>query len=218
MLAQTAATVSGAKQAGIELVHGFFVVGSPDETAQEMRDTFRFAARLRLDTFAFNRLCVYRGTPLWREYLQRGPVHDETDWYKYFKCSSIDPTVLPGETIHRIRTRELHRLILYKLVRYPGQALRLLGRLARHMPLRDIAYLLAKPFLGDARGPTKAEAFSRAVEHEALQSAATDLTHAPDETLMRLLAPPTTDRAGGVPKSIGRARPAGDYWTSRSRP
>ena len=35
-----------------------------------------FASRLPLDTFAFNRLCVYRGTPLWQEYVQRGLVND----------------------------------------------------------------------------------------------------------------------------------------------
>ena len=62
--------MTNAKQAGIEIVHGFFVVGNPDETVEDMRATFDFAARLRLDTFAFNRLCVYRGTPLWQEYVQ----------------------------------------------------------------------------------------------------------------------------------------------------
>jgi len=193
-LAQTAAAVAGAKQAGIEIVHGFFVVGNPDETAADMRDTFRFAARLRLDTFAFNRLCVYRGTPLWQEYLRRGLVHDEADWYKYFKCSAIDPTVLPGETIHRIRARELRRLLLYKLFRYPGQALTLLGRLVRHMPVRDVGYLLVKPFLGARRGQTQAEVLSRAVEHGQRQSAAAALTHVPDEALLPRLAPPAAGR------------------------
>ena len=38
--------------------------------------TFRFASKLPLDTFGFNRLCVYRGTPLWQEYVQRGLVND----------------------------------------------------------------------------------------------------------------------------------------------
>ncbi len=193
-LAQTETAVARAKQAGIEIVHGFFVVGNPDETEADLRETFRFASRLRVDTFAFNRLCVYRGTPLWQEYLRRGLVHDETDWYKYFKCSSIDPTVLPGETIHRIRSRGLRRLILYKLFRYPGQALTLLGRLARHMPLRDIVYVIVKPFLGAKRGQTQAEVLSRAVEHGELQSAAADMTHVPDEALMRMLAPPAARR------------------------
>ena len=66
----------------------------PDETVEDMKATFDFASRLPLDTFGFNRLCVYRGTPLWHEYVKRGLVNDGTDWYKYFKCSAIDPTCL----------------------------------------------------------------------------------------------------------------------------
>src|SRR5579862_1078682 len=81
-LADVERAVTKAKQAGIEIVHGFFVVGTPGETVEDMRATFDFASKLRLDTFAFNRLCVYRGTPLWQEYLKRGLVNDADDWYK----------------------------------------------------------------------------------------------------------------------------------------
>jgi radical SAM superfamily enzyme YgiQ (UPF0313 family) len=186
-LAQTETAVLAAKKAGIEIVHGFFVVGNPDETEEDMKDTFRFASRLPLDTFGFNRLCVYRGTPLWKEYLDRGLVNDEADWYKYFKCSSIDPTVLPGERIHEIRSRELKRLMVYKLIHHPRQTLRLLGRLIRNMPLRDVVYLIVKPFLGEKSGKTKAEVMSQAVEHERLMSAAADLTQVPDATIAGML-------------------------------
>jgi radical SAM superfamily enzyme YgiQ (UPF0313 family) len=147
--------VTNAKAAGIEIVHGFFVVGNPDETVEDLRATFDFASKLRLDTFAFNRLCVYRGTPLWREYLTRGLVSDATDWYKYFKCSEIDPTCLPGPVINAERTAGLRRLFVYKLTHYPQQTLRLLRRFLRHMPLRDVVYLIIKPFLGEQKGPTK---------------------------------------------------------------
>jgi anaerobic magnesium-protoporphyrin IX monomethyl ester cyclase len=74
---------------------------------------------------------------------------DATDWYKYFKCSSIDSTVLSGEAIHRIRSEEMRKLNLYKLTHQPRQALRLLRRFTRYMPLRDVIYLLVKPFLGE---------------------------------------------------------------------
>ena len=77
-LEEVETAVTNAKQAGIEIVHGFFVVGNPDETVEDMRATFDFASRLRLDTFGFNRLCVYRGTPLWQEYVKRGLVNDAT--------------------------------------------------------------------------------------------------------------------------------------------
>jgi anaerobic magnesium-protoporphyrin IX monomethyl ester cyclase len=179
-LEQTAIAVRAAKKAGIEIVHGFFVVGNPDETEVDMCDTFRFAERLPLDTFAFNRLCVYRGTPLWKEYVDRGLVSDTDDWYKYFKCSSIDPTVLPGEKIHEIRSRELKRLIIYKFLHFPLQALRLTARLARNMPWRNVVLVFVKPFLGKKSGQTNAEVLSRVVEREAAMSAAADLTQIPD--------------------------------------
>ena len=86
-LEEVATAVKNAKNAGIEIVHGFFTVGNPDETVEDLKATFDFAAKLPLDTFGFNRLCVYRGTPLWQEYVKRGLVSDTTDWYKYFKCS-----------------------------------------------------------------------------------------------------------------------------------
>ncbi|HEX5023514.1 MAG TPA: radical SAM protein [Candidatus Binatia bacterium] len=180
--------VNNAKQAGIEIVHGFFVVGNPDETVEDMRATFDFAAKLRLDTFGFNRLCVYRGTPLWKEYVQRGLVDDTMDWYKYFKCSEIDPTCLPGPVINAERSAGLRKLFRYKLTHYPVQTLRLLRRFMRHMPFRDVVYLIVKPFLGQKQGPTKNEKLSRAVEHGALKDAAAKLTTVPDASLEDAIA------------------------------
>jgi anaerobic magnesium-protoporphyrin IX monomethyl ester cyclase len=141
-----------AKQAGIKLVHGFFVVGSPDEGVEDMKATFDFASKLRIDTFNFNRLCVYRNTPLWQEYIKRNLINDEADWYKLFKCSEIDPTCLSGEVINQERMAGMRRLFFYKLTHYPLQSLRVLCRLARNMSLRDIIYVIIKPFLGNKRG------------------------------------------------------------------
>jgi radical SAM superfamily enzyme YgiQ (UPF0313 family) len=194
-LEEIEAAVNKAKDAGIEIVHGFFVVGNPDETEEDMRQTFRFASRLRIDTFGFNRLCVYRGTPLWQEYVRRGLVNDATDWYKYFKCSAIDPTVLPGEVIHRIRTEELKKLILYKLTRHTVQALKLLYRFFRHMPARDVLYLIFKPFMGKKEGLTNAEVISRAVEHADLKSDAAAMTEIADEALEHAIRESRAERA-----------------------
>jgi len=194
-LQEVKTAVSNAKRSGIEIVHGFFVIGIPDETEEDLRQTFRFARELRIDTFGFNRLCVYRGTPLWHEYVRRGLVNDAQDWYKYFKCSEIDPTILPGQTIHRIRAEGMRKLILYKLMRYPLQSLRILRRLLRYMPARELIYLLAKPFLGNKSGPTKAELISRAVEHGEAKSVAADLTQMSDHDLELAIANGRAERA-----------------------
>jgi radical SAM superfamily enzyme YgiQ (UPF0313 family) len=193
-LAEVTTAVTNAKKAGIEIVHGFFTVGNPDETVEDMRATFDFASKLRLDTFGFNRLCVYRGTPLWQEYVKRGLVSDATDWYKYFKCSEIDPTCLPGEVINDIRQQGLKRLFLYKLTHYPIQTFKLLRRFLRFMPARDVAYLILKPFLGKKKGATKAEVLSRAVEHAEMKDAAAQLTQLNDELLHDVLAESRAER------------------------
>ena len=186
-LEEVRTAVTNAKQAGIAIVHGFFTVGNPDETIQDMKATFDFASKLPLDTFGFNRLCVYRGTPLWQEYVKRGLVNETTDWYKYFKCSEIDPTCLSGEIINRIRQNGLRRLFLYKLTHYPIQTFKLLRRFLRYMPVRDVLYLIIKPFLGQRKGATKAEVLSRAVEHADMKDAAGYLTHLTDEMLHDVL-------------------------------
>lgn len=194
-LADIETAVDNAKRAGIEIVHGFFVVGNPDETEEDMRQSFRFASKLRIDSFGFNRLCVYRGTPLWQEYVRRGLVSEATDWYKYFKCSSIDPTVLPGEEIHRIRSEEMRKLILYKFTRFPVQTFKLLRRFVRHMPLRDVLHLIVKPFLGRKKGATKAEVISRAVEHGDMKSAAAEMTQVADDALEHAIRESRAERA-----------------------
>ena len=194
-LAQIETAVTNAKAAGIEIVHGFFVVGIPDETEEDLRATFRFASKIRIDSFGFNRLCVYRGTPLWHEYVKRGLVNDALDWYKDFKCTSIDPTCLPGEEVHRIRSEEMRKLILYKFTRFPIQTFRLLRRFLRFMPLRDVIYLVVKPFLGKKSGATNAEVVSRAVEHAEAKSAAADLTNLSDDALELAIAGSKAERA-----------------------
>jgi radical SAM superfamily enzyme YgiQ (UPF0313 family) len=186
--------VKNAKIAGIEIVHGFFVVGNPDETVEDMKATFDFASKLPLDTFGFNRLCVYRGTPLWQEYVKRGLVNEQEDWFKYFKCSAIDPTCLPGEVINAERQAGLRRLFLYKLLHYPVQTFRLLRRFLRFMPVRDVVYLLSKPFLGNSKGATKAEVLSRAVEHANMKDAAANFTQITDETLEHVMEESRAER------------------------
>jgi len=138
--------ISEAKRHGIETAHGFFLLGNPDETEEDMLQSFRFAARLKLDTFGFNRLCVYRGTPLWQEYIDRGIIDDERDWNKWFKCSDIDPTILPGELVNKARMKGYRYLFGYRILRRPVSTFKLIRRFSRYMKLSDIVRLLASPF------------------------------------------------------------------------
>jgi len=145
-LAQIEHAVSEAKRCGIERAHGFFLVGSPGETEGDILESFRFCARLKLDTFGFNRLCVYRGTPLWHEYLERGILDDERDWDKWFKCSDIDPTILPSAVVNRARQKGYALLFAHRIFFRPVKTWKLLRTLGRHMKFTDILRLLSSPF------------------------------------------------------------------------
>jgi hypothetical protein len=93
---------------------------------------------------------------------------------------------LPGAVINAERAAGLRRLFGYKLTHYPLQTLRLLRRFLRHMPVRDVLYLIVKPFLGSQQGPTTNEVLSRAVEHASVKDAAARLTQVPDAVLERV--------------------------------
>jgi len=151
-LEQIERAVNEARRCGIENIHGFFLVGSPEETEQEIVKSFRFAARLKLDTFGFNRLRVYRGTPLWQDYVEQGIIDDERDWKKWFTCTDIDPTTLSGETVIRSRRKGYLLLFASRIVLRPFQTIRLLRRFGRHMKKADILKLLWSPFR--KRAPT----------------------------------------------------------------
>ncbi len=138
--------VREAKRHGIATTHGFFLVGSPGETEADILESFRYAARLELDTFGFNRLCAYRGTPLWKEYVERGIIDDDRDWSKWFKCSDIDPTVLPSEVVNRARSKGYMLLFAHRIFLRPIKTFKLLRTFARYMKKRDILKLLLSPF------------------------------------------------------------------------
>jgi radical SAM superfamily enzyme YgiQ (UPF0313 family) len=145
-LEQVEHTVSEAKRHRIARVHGFFIIGSPGETEEDIMESFRFAARLQLDTFSFNRLCAYRGTPLWQECVDRGIIDDERDWHKWFKCSDIDPTVLTSAVVNRLRMKGYALLFARRIFGRPIRTYGLLRTFGRHMKTSDLIRLICSPF------------------------------------------------------------------------
>jgi anaerobic magnesium-protoporphyrin IX monomethyl ester cyclase len=145
-LEQVEHAVTEAKRNGIARVHGFFVIGAPGETAEEIRETFRYAARLQIDTFGFNRLAVYRGTPLWDDYAAKGLVDDVRDWDKTFKCCDIDPDTVPTDEVNRIRMWGYAGLLFHRVTRRPRRTWELFRNFSRHMSWGDLLGLLRGPF------------------------------------------------------------------------
>jgi predicted small metal-binding protein len=74
------------------------------------------------------------------------------------------------------------------------QTFRLLRRFFRYMPVRDVVYLIIKPFLGKGQGATQAEVLSRAVEHGALKDEAARLTQMTDDMLEQVIRESRAER------------------------
>ena len=62
------------------ITNGGFIIGSPDETKEEILDTFRFIRKSRIDFFTPLMLTPLPGTPVWERAKERGLVSDHMDW------------------------------------------------------------------------------------------------------------------------------------------
>ncbi|HDH04521.1 MAG TPA: B12-binding domain-containing radical SAM protein [Nitrospirae bacterium] len=67
-------TVGWAKKMGI-LVRGYFIIGMPDETEDDLKLTEKLADELELDEYGFTILCPYPGTQMYDQ-----QEHGSTDW------------------------------------------------------------------------------------------------------------------------------------------
>jgi len=72
--------VKWAKQAGI-LVRGYFILGMPEESEEDLRLTESFAEELELDEYGFTILCPYPGTQMYDSEKQRSVDWENTDEY-----------------------------------------------------------------------------------------------------------------------------------------
>lgn len=71
-----------ARAAGIE-VNGFFMLGLSPDTEESMRETIEFARSLPLDILKFGITIAFPGTPMFREYRQKGLIRSY-NWDDYF--------------------------------------------------------------------------------------------------------------------------------------
>jgi anaerobic magnesium-protoporphyrin IX monomethyl ester cyclase len=105
-----------------------------------------YAARLQIDTLGSTGWAVYRGTPLWQEYVNRGIVDDVPDWDKTFKCCDIDPDTVSNDEVNRIRMQGYLRLLAHRVVTRPIRTWDLFRSFSRHMSWKDLGQLISGPF------------------------------------------------------------------------
>ena len=89
-----------------------FIIGSPQETAEEIMQTYRFIRRQRLEDFHIYVLTPFPGTPVWEDALSRGLVSDRMDWERLdvdfernWKRAVIVSEKLSREEIYRLFQR-----------------------------------------------------------------------------------------------------------------
>jgi radical SAM superfamily enzyme YgiQ (UPF0313 family) len=87
--------VKTAKKAGIDVMVGSFIVGAPDETREEIRNTIEFAKKIPIDIAQFNILGVYPGTDIWDEFESKGLLKGDDCWEKGIAVSAICPGAVP---------------------------------------------------------------------------------------------------------------------------
>ncbi len=85
---------------------GFFLMGHPEETVEDIESTARFARSLPIDKANFLFLFPLPGTPIWEEYRKTldGPI-DWEQFLAYQMTEGLSP--IPPEQLHRLQRRAI---------------------------------------------------------------------------------------------------------------
>ena len=96
---QSATATRNARRAGVDIIVGSFIVGAPDESKREIRNTLEFAQKIDIDVPSFNILGVPVGSPLWNELLTKGYIIEERDWEENILVPQVCPTAVPFKEV-----------------------------------------------------------------------------------------------------------------------
>jgi radical SAM superfamily enzyme YgiQ (UPF0313 family) len=99
---QSRTAVRTARKAGADVIVGSFIVGAPDETREEIRNTIEFAKGIPIDVPQFNILGVYPGTEIWDEFETKGLLKGSEYWETGIAVSEICPSAVPTNEIKRM--------------------------------------------------------------------------------------------------------------------
>lgn len=104
--------VRSARRAGLE-TNGYFLLGLSADTERTMENTIAFARDLDLDVLKFGITIAFPGTPMFRNYHERGLIRSY-DWDRYFVYTEEALFAHPRldfETIRRCRDRAYREAI-----------------------------------------------------------------------------------------------------------
>lgn len=98
----TRKAVGSARKAGIDVIVGSFIVGSPDETRKEIETTLKFAYELDIDVPQLNLLSAFPGTDVWNDMVAKGFIDEDQYWEQGVYACQVSPNAVPLEEIQRM--------------------------------------------------------------------------------------------------------------------
>jgi anaerobic magnesium-protoporphyrin IX monomethyl ester cyclase len=99
---QAEAAVRKAKKAGVDVVVGSFIIGAPDETREEIRNTMEFAKRVPIDIPQFNMLGAHPGNDIWNEFEAKGLLKAEEYWETSVGVCDLFSAAVPCNEIRQM--------------------------------------------------------------------------------------------------------------------
>jgi len=89
---------------------GFFMMGFPTETLEEVKQTFRFAAESRLHTAHFFLLTPFPGTDFWHQAIEAGMNLGNSQMHYHEISANLSN--IPSETLEQMRIKALAKFYL----------------------------------------------------------------------------------------------------------
>jgi len=113
--------VWNAFKAGVRLLGGFFIIGTPIETEQDIVFTTDFATHLPLDYAVFTPLKVFPKTKLWFEMVEKRVVNRD-EWHHEIPLSARYGPV-PYRRVQELGRRGTRKFFLYRFKHRPKRLL-----------------------------------------------------------------------------------------------
>lgn len=84
-----------ARETGIDVIVGSFIIGSPGESREEVQNTLEFTRQIKIDIPQINLLQANPGTRLWEELKSKGLLDETKYWESGVLISDVCPDAVP---------------------------------------------------------------------------------------------------------------------------
>ncbi|MBD3229249.1 MAG: radical SAM protein [Candidatus Lokiarchaeota archaeon] len=104
-------SIKKVRKANIPNISGGFIIGAPTETFKEIVNTIKFGLKLNISILQFQILNITPGTLIYKEFIEKGWINDETDWEGSIPAPDICPTAVPKKILNKLIENATKRLL-----------------------------------------------------------------------------------------------------------